>query len=55
MFLLIVIANEQIPRILKSSNFGSKIAKKCKIRINCRRKWKLESKDAEFQALSKNK
>ena len=30
MFLLIGIANEQIPRILKSSNSGSKIAKNAK-------------------------
>ena len=54
MFLLIGIANEQISRILKSSNFGSTMAKKCKIHINCRRKQKLESNDAEFQTLSKN-
>ena len=54
MFLLIGFANEQIPRILKSSIFLLKIAKKCKIYIDCRRKPKLESNDAEFQVLSKN-
>ena len=47
------IANEEITGILKSSNFGSKFAKKkCKIRINCRKKPKLSSNDSESQGLS---
>ena len=49
MFLLIGIANEQNPRIMTSSNYGLKIAKK-----NCRRKLKLVSNDAECQADSEN-
>lgn len=50
MFLLIVFANKQISRTLKSLKFGSKIAKKCKIRINCRRK----PIDSERQKISQN-
>ena len=33
MFLLLGIANEQIPRILKSSNFWSKITKNAKFAL----------------------
>ena len=51
MFLLIGIANEQNPRIMTSSNYGLKIAKKNQ---NCRRKLKLVPNDAECQADSEN-
>ena len=41
------IAYEQNPIIMTSSNFGLKIATKTQ---NCRRKLKLDSNDAEYQA-----
>ena len=52
MFGLIGIANQQNPRIMTSSNFGLKIAKKKN--QNCHKKLKLDSNDVECQANSKN-
>ena len=49
---MIGIANEQNPKIMTSSNLGLKIAKKKN--QNCRRKLKLVSNGAEFQAESEN-
>ena len=58
MFLLIGIANVKIQRILKFSNFESKITttttKKGEINIDCCRKSKLDSNYSASQALSKN-
>ena len=52
-FVLIGIANEQNLKIMTSSNFALKVAKKKKNQ-NCRRKLKLDSNDAESQAHSEN-
>ena len=50
MFGLIDIANEQNARIMTSSNYWLKIEKN----QNCRRKLKLDSNDAKYQADSEN-